>query len=100
MKIIFWGKYIEFSQLETLRLLEKKLGETLMYVLVDYSNKNRVIKGWKLVNSSKNTIYKLDNKEFFKNSTKIIKENPESIHLFLSLCGVNVYTLIFFMHFC
>jgi len=86
VKIVFWGKYIDTYLTDTLLRLEELVGEPVRYALVEESFTRRDVAADRaVVNSSQVVILKQG--RFFKQSNRILQENREAMHVFLSFWG-------------
>jgi len=73
--------------IELFNHLESEVGESIDYVLVSESNTARKIRSERLINPKNNQIILLDQSNFFRKATDIIRDNDKAIHIFLSFWG-------------
>lgn len=86
MKVIFWGKYIDNYLIETLLRFGEIAGEPVHYVLVEEGFTRRNVTNRNLDDQSdKQTI--LAKHSFFDHANRILEENEDAIHIFLSFWG-------------
>lgn len=86
VRLVFWGKYIDTYMADTLQRYEECSGMPVKYVLVEEKFTRRNANGGQAIKrSSQMTI--LEQRTFNQQASRILEENHDAVHLFLSFWG-------------
>jgi glycosyltransferase involved in cell wall biosynthesis len=89
LKIFIWQSSIEYHEYYTWLSLHSLMEEKgiATFVLGQLENDIRKAQGWKAVDLTKLNVIFLPSKKLWKDGKKLIKENPDVIHVFLGFRG-------------
>ena len=89
LKIFIWQSSIEYHEYYTWLSLHSLLGEkeVVTFVLGQLENDIRKAQGWNAVDLTKLNVIFLPSKKLWRDGMKLIRENPEAIHVFMAFRG-------------
>jgi glycosyltransferase involved in cell wall biosynthesis len=82
MKIFIWIRALDYLKLHTWNAVQSKLEQKITYVVTDLENLGRKRQGWPTDDLSDLDIIPMRIKGWWQPSTKILRENPDALHVF------------------
>lgn len=82
MKILIWIRALDYLKLHTWNAVQSKLDQKITYVVTDPENQGRKRQGWQADDLSSLDIIPMRTKGWWRQSTKILQQNPDAIHVF------------------
>lgn len=82
MKLIIWIRALDYLKLHTWNAVQAKLDHKITYVVTDPENQGRKRQGWAAEDLSDLEIVPMQARDWWQQSTNILREHPDAIHVF------------------